>query len=384
MASNQDLKKAQRKADKLLPPRQCRRGRQQHQKMKPYLVLQYLQANTDETHSVSASEISGYLEEILGINADRRSIYSDIDEINAVAWMLENDTGIDEAYEAIKEEDAEKLIVYDRKKGGYNITHRKFEVHDLRVIAECIYSAKFLTERKAKNLIDVVCGFVSENEAEQIRHKAFLTDRVKTDNQSVLNNISIINDAMSHSLDDKRHTPEKISFKYLKHSISDVSQQVERRKGTRYTVSPFQLLINDGNYYLLAFDDYAKDMRTYRVDRMKDISFTSQPREGEEAFKKVDLKTYTKRVFSMFGGKQKLVTIRFINPLLDAVVDRFGTTDFQYAKVDDTHFSVSGYIEISDQFFGWLLGFGNKAKLLYPDDTIQELSEYLDKIKSLY
>ena len=102
MASNQDLKKAQRKADELLPPRQCRRGRQQHQKMKPYLVLQYLQANTDETHSVSASEISGYLEEILGINADRRSIYSDIDEINAVAWMLENDTDIDEAYEAIK------------------------------------------------------------------------------------------------------------------------------------------------------------------------------------------------------------------------------------------------------------------------------------------
>ena len=85
MASNQDLKKAQRKADELLPPRQCRRGRQQHQKMKPYLVLQYLQANTDENHSVSASEISGYLEEILGINADRRSIYSDIDEINAVA-----------------------------------------------------------------------------------------------------------------------------------------------------------------------------------------------------------------------------------------------------------------------------------------------------------
>ena len=57
----------------------------------------------------------------------------------------------------------------------------------------------------------------------------------------------LINDAMSHSLDDKRHTPEKISFKYLKHSISDMSQQVERRKGTRYTVSPFQLLINDGN-----------------------------------------------------------------------------------------------------------------------------------------
>lgn len=195
-----------------------------------YLVLQYLQANTDENHSVSASEISGYLEEILGINADRRSIYSDIDEINAVAWMLENDTDIDEAYEAIKEENAEKLIVYDRKKGGYNITHRKFEVHDLRVIAECIYSAKFLTEKKAKSLIDVVCGFVSENEAEQIRHKAFLTDRVKTDNQSVLNNISIINDAMSHSLDDKRHIPEKIKLLYPDDTIQELSEYLDKIK----------------------------------------------------------------------------------------------------------------------------------------------------------
>ena len=86
----------------------------------------------------------------------------------------------------------------------------------------------------------------------------------------------------------------------------------------------------------------------------------------------------------MYGGEQRLVEIRFINPLLDAVVDRFGTKDVQYAKVDDTHFSVTAKVEISDQFFGWLLGFGNKAKLLYPDDTIQELSDYLDKIRSLY
>ena len=29
----------------------------------------------------------------------------------------------------------------------------------------------------------------------------------------------------------------------------------------------------------------------------------------------------------MYGGEQRLVEIRFINPLLDAVVDRFGTKD---------------------------------------------------------
>ena len=33
-----------------------------------------------------------------------------------------------------------------------------------------------------------------------------------------------------------------------------------------------------------------------------------------------------------------------LNPLLDAVVDRFGTKDVQYAKVDDTHFSVTAKV----------------------------------------
>lgn len=98
----------------------------------------------------------------------------------------------------------------------------------------------------------------------------------------------------------------------------------------------------------------------------------------------IDTVERIKRVFSMYGGTQRLVTIRFINPLLDAVVDRFGTTDFQYAKVDDTHFSVTGYVEISNQFFGWLLGFGNKAKILYPEDTIKELADYLEKVRGMY
>ena len=161
---------------------------------------------------------------------------------------------------------------------------------------------------------------------------------------------------------------------------------MERRKGMKYTVSPYKLLINDGNYYLLAFDDSVQDMRTYRVDRMKGVDRTGDPREGAEAFAAIDLKSYTKRVFSMFGGKQERVTIRFINPLLDAVVDRFGNdkSSVQYAKVDDTHFSVTTHVEISDQFFGWVLGFGKKAKLIGSDRAVEQFRAYLDKVREMY
>jgi hypothetical protein len=281
------------------------------------------------------------------------------------------------------EEDDLKLVVYDKHKKGFYVKQRHYDVEDIRLLAECVYSAKFVSEGQAKRMVDVVCDLVSDKQAETIKHNAFLTDRVKTNNKSVLANIATINEAMSKKLYGLPHTPEKITFKYLKYSIKDIKQQVERRKGADYKVSPFQLLINDGNYYLLAYDDYSQAMRTYRVDRMKDVAFTGEPRDGEDVFKGIDLKSYTQRVFSMFGGDQKMIRLRFINPLLDTAVDRFGT-DAIYMKSDDYHFEVHAKVEISDQFFGWLLGFGKKVKIISPDDTVDQFRAYLDKIRSMY
>ena len=101
MASNQDIKKPQRKADEDLPERLCERGKKPHQKFKPYIVLQYLLKYTDEDNTATAFDIIAFLKEY-GLDSDRRSIYKDINEINSVYWMLENDVEIDEAIDTIK------------------------------------------------------------------------------------------------------------------------------------------------------------------------------------------------------------------------------------------------------------------------------------------
>jgi hypothetical protein len=41
-------------------------------------------------------------------------------------------------------------------------------------------------------------------------------------------------------------------------------------------------------------------------------------------------------------------------------------------------------VELSDQFFSWLCGFGNKVKIVGPDFVIEQFTEYLDKIRSMY
>ena len=362
-------------------------GRKANQKMKPYLVMEYLMHHTDENHAESADNIAAYLQE-LGIDAERRSIYRDIEEINKALWLLENedDADIFAAEEAIEtdENDSEKFIVYDRHLKGFRVVRRKYELSDIRLMAECIYASRYISQSEAERLVDIIKGFVSEEQSREIRTDALVTARQRTLNKSTLRNVSTIYDAMSKMIEGEKHIPEKISFQYLKYTIDDLEKQTERRKGAKYIVSPYKLIINDGNYYLLAFDDNSQQIRTYRVDRMKAINRLGTPREGAEAFAAIDMKTYTQRTFSMFGGERERVSIRFVSSLLDTAVERFGRYNVSYSRADDHHFTVSADVEISDQFFGWLCGFGTKAKLFSPNSVVEQYKEYLQKILSRY
>ena len=124
-------------------------GKREHQKIKPYIVLEYLMRNSDEQHAIPASDIVSYLQEDCGIDAERRSVYRDIDEINKVLYMLENECTIQEAEEVIDSEDGEeeKFIVYDKNKKGFYVRQRKYDANDIRLLAECVYSARFIDEK---------------------------------------------------------------------------------------------------------------------------------------------------------------------------------------------------------------------------------------------
>ncbi|MCR4621702.1 MAG: WYL domain-containing protein [Clostridiales bacterium] len=373
-----------------MPEKEAARGKRENQKIKPYVVLQYLVKETDEDHLKTASEIIAFLEVDCGIEAERRSIYKDIDAINEVALMLQNGCTIDEAkaeLEANKEDTSIRLVVYDKKRKGFYVSSafRQYDFNDIRLLAECVYSSKYIAEGQAKRLVDHVIGdFVSIHQAEKIRHDAFLTDRVKTNNRHVFNNISKITEAMSTRIEGKPHVPEKIKFSYMKYSIDSLNEQVERRPGKPNVISPFHLIIDNGNYYLLAFNRDEQKIWTYRVDRMKDVRLTGEPREGDDEFKKIDIRTFAQRTISMYSGEQVQVSVRSIMSLLDTFIEQFGTKDVMYRALDDHHFKMTATVDVSQQFFAWLLRFGKRVQILSPDTVKQQFIDYLDMVKAVY
>ena len=145
-------------------------------------------------------------------------------------------------------------------------------------------------------------------------------------------------------------------------------------------------MINDGNYYLLGYADDIEAVRTYRIDRMRDVSLLDEHRDlYRDLSTHKNMKAYIRQTFSMFGGEQEKVTIRFENSLLDTVIDKFGVGfGAEYVPDEEDHFAVTTNVAVSDQFYAWICGFGTKAKIVAPGKVVKAFGKYLADIQQQY
>lgn len=350
-------------------------GKRPGQKYKSLLVMQYILKNADDENAVTVEDILTHLTKY-GIEAERRSIYRDIhDLVELLNTELDEENGIPErdrlGYEVVFTRKPQK----NAPGGGYLVTARPYEFDELRLLTECVNSARFLSEAQARNLRSTISRLCSREQAKLLNSDSIVVNRSKTINKSVMASIATINQALSHG--------KQISFKYLSYSFNNLHSQVERRPGKITTVNPFKTLINDGFFYLLTYN--GKKVITYRIDRMREVRELSTDREFELAFQEnVNLDNYTQRVFSMFGGQREQVVIRFLDLRLDTVVDQFGTLGVKYEKVDERHFTVQAEVEISDMFYAWVCGFGRRAKILEPPQVVEGMREFVHKISAMY
>ncbi|MBQ2676880.1 MAG: WYL domain-containing protein [Clostridia bacterium] len=322
-----------------------------NQKLKILYLLKILQSQTDEDHALTMNQLIDRLAEY-DITAERKSLYDDIKSLQ--------DFGVD--------------IICDRSKnGGYRVVGRDFQLPELKLLVDSVQSSKFLTHKKSAEMIKKLESLCSEHEAKQLQRQVYVANRVKNMNESIYHNVDHIHNGILQN--------KKIKFKYFEYTVD--KERVFRKNGEFYVISPYALMCDDENYYMLGYDLEAGIMKHYRVDKMMHIDLCDQPRDGEKQAEKLDIGAYSGKLFSMFGGDEQLVKIEFDNSLIGVVIDRFGK-DVSVIKTDDNHFAVHIKAVVSPQFFGWLAGLGVGAKILYPSDVQQKMKEYIKSIAKLY
>ena len=323
-------------------------ARSANQKLKLLIIKDYLLKNSDENHPVTIPQI---IEELarFDIKAERKSLYDDLEALRVY--------GLD--------------IV--QSKGNYYVGQRSFQTPELKLLVDSVQSSKFITQKKTMSLIKKIEELASAFDAQLLERQVYVRNRVKSMNESVYYNVDEIADAINQD--------RAIQFKYFELMIN--KQRHIRKDGAWYKVSPFALMWDDENYYMLAWDAEAGSIKHYRVDKMLEITALDQKREGKEAFAKVDMSAYAKKVFGMFTGQDRQVKMRFTNNLAGAVFDRFGT-DIMLIPDGEDHFTVTLDLAVSPRFYAWLFGFGTDAEILSPDDVREDASNMAQRIVEMY
>ena len=144
-------------------------------------------------------------------------------------------------------------------------------------------------------------------------------------------------------------------------------------------ISPWALLWQNENYYLVAFDSEAQSIKHFRVDKMGSVSVLDVTRDGAEQFEQIDLAAYSNQTFGMFGGKEEVVVMTFPESLVGLVIDRFGK-EVPVRKEKEGKIRVRTKLAVSHQFFGWLAGIGKDAKIVSPEHVREEYRNYLEEI----
>ena len=331
-----------------------RGGRSSGQGVKLLYIRDFLYAHATKEHPQNANRIQAYLAEH-GIEASVKTIYNDILRL---------------------QEDFDVPIEYNKSKWGYYITEPEFKPYELRLMVDSIQSSKFITQTEARTISQKIAklGDVYTRPTLTDRH-AWVSDRVRSANDDVVREADRIHAAIANN--------RKIKFRYFHYTPNRADPKKYSKNGDFYTVSPYAMLWDNGNYYLYAYTEKGV-FRTFRIDRMERISNPLQEeRDGEKEFKAEAITAKEYKVFQMFHGEQVKVRVRFSNHLADAVIDQFGKNTILVPE-DDGHFIVLLPVELSPPFFAWIATFGRGAKILSPAAAVDKMRDFIQRCSDMY
>ena len=323
-----------------------------NQKLKLLYLKEILMRETDDQHSLTLPQIVKRLNDC-GVNAERKTLYTDFEELRRY--------GLDIIGEQT------------RRNYYYHIGNRDFELPELKLLVDSVQSAKFMTDKKSKTLIKKLEGMASKYEARKLHRQVVISGRVKTMNESIYFNVDKLHEAIG--------CDSQIQFKYFQWNVK---KEMELRKGGAwYTVSPWALMWDDENYYLVGYDGEEEKIKHYRVDKMLMISLLNKKREGKDKFREFNMPRYNKSLFGMFGGEEVQITLEAKNEFAGVLIDRFGK-EIIIRQVDDEYFRTVVNVAVSNQFFGWIMSLGSGVRIVAPESVVEQMRKEIQLLNEMY
>ena len=321
-------------------------SKSQNQRLIPLYILKYLSEYSNEEHHVTSNDIIKYLAKN-DISAERKTIYAHIAALK--------DYGYD-------------IVQNDGKNGGYFMATNVFQLPEVLLLADAVQAGKFITEKKSKELIKKLSGFISKYDAEKLNRRLYISDRARAANEKIY----LVIDKIYEAINNKK----QIEFNYCEWNLN--KELVHKHKGKKYRVTANSLVWDDENYYLIGYDEDDKKVKYFRVDKIQNASVTDNNACPASVFAGIDPAKMSKNTFGMFGGNVRRVTLKCADYLIGVILDRFGTGVI-IDKNNNGTFNITVDIAVSNQFFGWVASFAGDVSVVSPSAVKDEYAAHIKK-----
>ena len=329
--------------------KQLRANMAESKKLALLRVLHILQKYSDEAHPLKQEDILKYLKKDYGIDADIRLVRRQLALL----------------YEAYDDINLSIVLANEPRKGTW-IEQREFEDNELRLLIDGVLSSRHITAKHSKDLIEKLCGQTNQYFRPRVKNIYSVNDWNKTDNMEVFLNIELVDEAIENG--------KQIKFVYNKYGADK-----KLHKTSNPRVSPYQLILHNQRYYLMARHERFEQMHFYRLDRITNMEIVEQPltniREVEGYKSGIDYKKISSGLPYLFSDKLEYVEFLADESVLDQVVDWFGKD----IKIED----VGGRYKISllaspTAMEYWALQYVKSVEVITPKSLRERIKETLD------
>jgi len=356
------------------------------------MVLGVLMKYSDEENPLSQAEIGRlvekeYGEKIYDRNTNKKTLR---DNLIALRDFLHN---ADFGY-TLEHSDKEKMVAHTFKEKETKLIEgtssygwyldRDISNAELIPLIDSLLFSKCIPYSAREKLIENLKGLSSIHFKRDIK----LPENILS-NKQFFYNIELLSEAISKG---KRVSFNMIYFeadhggKPRIHPGKDDSPHL-------YKVSPYEIIITNGRYYLICANSAGSNLCHYRIEYIHDLKFLKKNENGEDIDENhipnrpmkemkghengIDLKKYMREHIYMYNGDS--VPIEFIadktaNPsIVNQIIDWFGDA-VTFSK--ETQKSVIARVTVNEKaMLYWALQFGKSVEILKPQSLRDEVAE---------
>lgn len=325
-------------------------GCMEPKKLAPLRILQILQEHSDSEHPLTQDDIADRLDRDYGIMLERKAVGRNLNMLKEAGYPIAS------------------------VRDGSYLAQREFEDAELRMLIDGVLASKYIAPKYSADLIEKLCKLSNKRFRSHVKNIYSVNDWSKTDNKQLFGNIDLIDDAIERGV--------QLKFQFNKYGVD---KKLHRSSNPR--VTPYQLILHNQRYYLMAAHAHWKTMFFYRVDHITNMELVDKPAvpitEVVGFAGGIDYKTLSSALPYMYTDAPVRVEFRADKKIVDQIIDWFGH-DVIIFQEDDTYVRVT--LRVSPMAMEhWATQYVNHVEILHPqslrDAVKASLQAGLEKYK---